>query len=44
MSNPVVNHSILNGTSIAHAGSATGIIGGAVKNAVGVINGTSFRR
>jgi len=44
MSNPVANHSILNGTSIAHAGSATGIIGGAVKNAVGVINGTSFRR
>jgi len=42
--NPVVNHSILNGTSIAHAGSATGIIGGPVKNAVGVINGTSFRR
>jgi len=43
MSNPAVNHSILNGTSIAHASSATGIIGGAVKNA-GVINGTSFRR
>jgi hypothetical protein len=38
-----MNHSVLNGTSIGHPGSGTGVIGGVAKNVAGVINGSSFR-